>query len=98
MIILFFSSRSRHTSWPRDWSSDVCSSDLLDELAGSVHHLGPAEVIIKDGARGCVALLSDPEIGRASSSVRVRRSGVGVSLWTKNHVGKVGTDRNNTKE
>src|SRR5437660_5520190 len=25
---LFFSSRSRHTRWPRDWSSDVCSSDL----------------------------------------------------------------------
>src|SRR5439155_2681782 len=25
---LFFSSRRRHTSWPRDWSSDVCSSDL----------------------------------------------------------------------
>src|SRR5690625_7812922 len=24
----FFSSRTRHTSWPRDWSSDVCSSDL----------------------------------------------------------------------
>src|SRR5207253_7147783 len=23
-----FSSRSRHTIWPRDWSSDVCSSDL----------------------------------------------------------------------
>src|SRR5207253_8378827 len=25
---LFFSSRRRHTRWPRDWSSDVCSSDL----------------------------------------------------------------------
>src|SRR5439155_2043233 len=25
---VFFSSRSRHTRWPRDWSSDVCSSDL----------------------------------------------------------------------
>src|SRR5439155_17446129 len=24
----FFSSGRRHTSWPRDWSSDVCSSDL----------------------------------------------------------------------
>src|SRR5690625_7821453 len=24
----FFSSRGRHTRWPRDWSSDVCSSDL----------------------------------------------------------------------
>src|SRR5690625_6656780 len=26
----FFSSRRRHTRWPRDWSSDVCSSDLDD--------------------------------------------------------------------
>src|SRR5207253_6076651 len=25
---VFFSSRRRHTRWPRDWSSDVCSSDL----------------------------------------------------------------------
>src|SRR5690625_7134230 len=25
---LYFSSRRRHTRWPRDWSSDVCSSDL----------------------------------------------------------------------
>src|SRR6267143_4060854 len=25
----FFSSSSRHTSWNCDWSSDVCSSDLL---------------------------------------------------------------------
>src|SRR5206468_7142601 len=26
----FFSSRRRHTRSDRDWSSDVCSSDLLD--------------------------------------------------------------------
>src|SRR5690625_7555450 len=26
---VFFSSRRRHTRWPRDWSSDVCSSDLM---------------------------------------------------------------------
>src|SRR5207253_5729681 len=26
--VFFFSSRRRHTRWPRDWSSDVCSSDL----------------------------------------------------------------------
>src|SRR5439155_4293155 len=25
--VCFFSSRRRHTRWPRDWSSDVCSSD-----------------------------------------------------------------------
>src|SRR5690625_6525314 len=39
MIIsfFFFSSRRRHTRWPRDWSSDVCSSDLenLSELRAS---------------------------------------------------------------
>src|SRR5215208_7757881 len=29
----FFSSRRRHTRWPRDWSSDVCSSDLVDWAA-----------------------------------------------------------------
>src|SRR5207253_3906453 len=28
-VLFFFSSRRRHTRWPRDWSSDVCSSDLL---------------------------------------------------------------------
>src|SRR5207253_7464730 len=28
-VCFFFSSRRRHTRWPRDWSSDVCSSDLF---------------------------------------------------------------------
>src|SRR5207253_8561548 len=28
VLIFFFSSRRRHTRWPREWSSDVCSSDL----------------------------------------------------------------------
>src|SRR5437870_4419912 len=33
----FFSSRRRHTRWPRDWSSDVCSSDLV--LIGTISFL-----------------------------------------------------------
>src|SRR5690625_6787345 len=32
MMCFFFSSRRRHTRWPRDWSSDVCSSDLQHPL------------------------------------------------------------------
>src|SRR2546429_6072891 len=28
-VLLFFSSRRRHTRCSRDWSSDVCSSDLI---------------------------------------------------------------------
>src|SRR5690606_40524512 len=31
LVLFFFSSRRRHTRFSRDWSSDVCSSDL--ELA-----------------------------------------------------------------
>src|SRR5690625_7157430 len=31
-MYLLFSSRRRHTRWPRDWSSDVCSSDLVKEV------------------------------------------------------------------
>src|SRR5690606_40386162 len=29
----FFSSRRRHTRFSRDWSSDVCSSDLSGKIA-----------------------------------------------------------------
>src|SRR2546429_2246074 len=32
-LIFFFSSRRRHTRCSRDWSSDVCSSDLLNSFA-----------------------------------------------------------------
>src|SRR5438309_4332617 len=28
IVCFFFSSKSRHTRWNCDWSSDVCSSDL----------------------------------------------------------------------
>src|SRR5207253_5999661 len=38
-FFFFFSSRRRHTRWPRDWSSDVCSSDLVPFrfMAGNLH-------------------------------------------------------------
>src|SRR5207253_6879761 len=34
----FFSSRRRHTRWPRDWSSDVCSSDLAIKSSSARNH------------------------------------------------------------
>src|SRR5699024_7510386 len=46
-LVLFFSSRRRHTRSKRDWSSDVCSSDLLararealDALIDALHERG----------------------------------------------------------
>src|SRR5690625_7409361 len=42
IFIFFFSSRRRHTRWPRDWSSDVCSSDLTYGQAPSYGQVSPA--------------------------------------------------------
>src|SRR5687768_18235206 len=33
-MLFFFSSRRRHTRCSRDWSSDVCSSDLESNYSG----------------------------------------------------------------
>src|SRR2546429_7050635 len=33
-VFFFFSSRRRHTRCSRDWSSDVCSSDLVRQKPG----------------------------------------------------------------
>src|SRR5690625_6797088 len=41
-----FSSRRRHTSWPRDWSSDVCSSDLGLVVVLEVHPAGLAGHVV----------------------------------------------------
>src|SRR5690606_5580880 len=35
LLIFFFSSRRRHTRFSRDWSSDVCSSDLWPRALSS---------------------------------------------------------------
>src|SRR5690606_40076074 len=34
--LLFSASRRRHTRFSRDWSSDVCSSDLHDHIAKNI--------------------------------------------------------------
>src|SRR5256885_13081031 len=34
LVIVFFSSRRRHTTFQGDWSSDVCSSDLASRRRG----------------------------------------------------------------
>src|SRR5439155_8603719 len=84
MFFFFFSSRRRHTRWPRDWSSDVCSSDLLAlaEVGGiglvatdllSGHH--QVEVRAEVAARGAEQLVVDvrdqPDLELRSEERRV---------------------------
>src|SRR5689334_25423571 len=60
-FFFFFSSRRRHTRWNCDWSSDVCSSDLL--LAGGDDYellftaaTADREAIAAAGRACCVAI------------------------------------------
>src|SRR5438045_9745611 len=43
----FFSSRRRHTRCLSDWSSDVCSSDLGDEVTRILDLLGRRRLTVK---------------------------------------------------
>src|SRR5439155_4412738 len=62
-FFFFFSSRRRHTRWPRDWSSDVCSSISYLVFPGTADKpFGPPD-LDKLQAR-CEALVK--EIGGAS--------------------------------
>src|SRR5438874_13572131 len=54
LLFFFFSSRRRHTRSLRDWSSDVCSSDLYclemicaDFLAGASLENADQEILLK---------------------------------------------------
>src|SRR5690606_40872444 len=45
IFFFFFSSRRRHTRFSRDWSSDVCSSDLDSEHIEIILTVCPAEFL-----------------------------------------------------
>src|SRR2546429_7190190 len=60
MLFFFFSSRRRHTRCSRDWSSDVCSSDLRSHFADGrkafsegMASLLRVGVALFPGERGC---------------------------------------------
>src|SRR5437870_11847529 len=77
----FFSSRRRHTRWPRDWSSDVCSSDL-----GPHRRIGDRNVHAT--VESAVHRRAGPAPSRAVRSEerrvgKVEMPGVGASLEKK---------------
>src|SRR5690625_7531112 len=94
----FLSSRRRHTRWPRDWSSDVCSSDLilhntiatipkrrwLFTLTRYVTPSTPKQFQTNAGGLP----LQKSEIGRASWREREKKSGRARSTRTTEPKGK----------
>src|SRR6266487_6031065 len=56
----FFSSRRRHTRWTGDWSSDVCSSDLMPAAeVDAMLAAGPARRHYNPGLAGVLGLLAE---------------------------------------
>src|SRR3712207_9105342 len=86
-VEFFFSSRRRHTRYWRDWSSDVCSSDLGilgTALIRSLQDEGGHAVRVVDNLTvGDREDLATAEIGRASCRERVQISVAAVSLKKK---------------
>src|SRR5690625_7423824 len=74
MFFFFFSSRRRHTRWPRDWSSDVCSSDLIFSRL----LLSPASKASKDVRKSSVNFLAITEpAGPVPTTIRSEERRVG---------------------
>src|SRR5690606_40079996 len=92
-----FSSRRRHTRFSRDWSSDVCSSDLPERIAPSLRERPATSGLLAEPRTHTpfptlesllAPVMADAarEIGRASCRERVEGAIVGV-YFTKPHNG-----------
>src|SRR6266513_5207255 len=95
-VFFFFSSRRRHTRSKRDWSSDVCSSDLVhraEEMTGEIkgHYMNVTAATMEDMYEraefakqiGSVIIMQDLTIGftaMASMSKWARRNGMILHL------------------
>src|SRR5699024_12198439 len=99
ILFFFFSSRRRHTRSKRDWSSDVCSSDLSSPFLSVASSSSPANSAAGLGASlgagtGAAAAATGAELGGApavtstGSSTRAFSVGAYGSRSEERRVGK----------
>src|SRR5690349_22258332 len=97
MISFFFSSRRRHTRSLRDWSSDVCSSDLAERMARVLgredltaeitgrYRMGDIRHCFADIDRARTELGYQPRIGLEERSEERRVGKECRSRWSPEH-------------
>src|SRR5258707_2456656 len=90
-MFFFFSSRRRHTRYWRDWSSDVCSSDLgmgstiLDGAIVGDQSLVGARALVTPGIKippGSLVLGSPAKVVRKLT----RKERTGLKRWAEKYV------------
>src|SRR2546429_9104661 len=97
-FFFFFSSRRRHTRCSRDWSSDVCSSDLAPDdlilpfLATVTFKAGPVAVGVLLAAASAGLLAGLPLVGPVGRRLRVNGGIVArvAAIATRNLLNAVG--------
>src|SRR3712207_3428472 len=81
-LLFFFSSRRRHTRYWRDWSSDVCSSDLVAVgLASNAVGTVTDVAAIADRAHDVGALVAVDAV-HAAPHIPVDRNAIGADVIT----------------
>src|SRR5690554_8232680 len=90
MLCFFFSSRRRHTRCGRDWSSDVCSSDLLftqeAQLAPLMASTCASSPLEEPAAAGVCAAAGDVWFTVSMTRSEERRVGKECrSRWSADH-------------
>src|SRR5436190_15781565 len=73
-LLFFFSSRRRHTRSLCDWSSDVCSSDLMLEAAGIEAGVYTSPHLVRFSERIRVGKVEIAEANLAGHTAEVRRA------------------------
>src|SRR5690606_39932984 len=90
-VAFFFSSRRRHTRFSRDWSSDVCSSDLPSRAARHATRSKLPLITSAQLLRSIAPGAKTSKIGRASCRERVENWVVDGALKKKNRLQTGGT-------
>src|SRR5690606_39741858 len=93
LFFFFFSSRRRHTRFSRDWSSDVCSSDLpgpalrcsrRPDISGA--RTAADHRLLASGGRGAAA--------HGAGGARPARHGAGTEPCSRSEERRVGKEYN----
>src|SRR3712207_7167934 len=90
-IFFFFSSRRRHTRYWRDWSSDVCSSDLASNPSAVKHEPRSVRTCVTwKGKAWTASLRKATALAVVSSSFTAR--------WTQREQRSIATKRKRSEE
>src|SRR3989475_9343094 len=79
MFFFFFSSRRRHTRFDCDWSSDVCSSDLMDRDAKNVRLTPAGEAFLVEARKVLAQLQHAADVVRGVAEGMQGRLDVGIT-------------------